>query len=46
VAVFEKYSDDSLIALHAFNNYGKVVMTTRLLLERKATPSYVGYAPY
>jgi hypothetical protein len=46
MTVFENYSDDSLISSQAFNNYGKVVIATRLLLEREATPSYVGYAPY
>jgi hypothetical protein len=46
MSVFEKYSDDRLTSSHVFNNYGRVVFATRLILEREATRSYAGYAPY
>jgi hypothetical protein len=48
MSVCEKYSNVSLISSHALNNYGRVVIATRLLLQREATTSYeyVGYAPY
>ena len=42
---FEKYSDKSFISSHAFNNYGEVVIATRLLLERECHAILCGLRP-